>query len=267
MIVEARKADFIPPAEQAIDLPVPELAVRLLAYLVALEDAFGGYGAALNAPALHPDAVGHAGTWPEHATGPDDLFLRAMGEAWAWLIAHGLLARQPGGGPEMFVTRAGRAVATRPDGPAFLQAEQRLGVELHPRIAGKVRSQFLLGDPETAVLVAMKAVEIRVRALGGFPDSLIGVKLMQEAFKAENREAARPAGPLANPELDGGEQFGWMQLFCGAIAMFKNPSSHRQVDYDDPTVAAEVILLADLLLRLLDDIAAQQAAHLDPGGP
>jgi hypothetical protein len=76
-------------------------------------------------------------------------------------------------------------------------------VELHPRIAGKVRSQFLLGDPETAVLVAMKAVEIRVRELGGFPDSLIGVKLMQEAFKAESREAAKPAGPLANPELDG----------------------------------------------------------------
>ena len=139
-------------------------------------------------------------------------------------------------------------------------------MELHPRIAGKVRSQFLLGDPETAVLVAMKAVEIRVRELGGFPDSLIGVRLMQEAFKAENREAARPAGPLANSELDGGEQFGWMQLFCGAIAMFKNPSSHRQVDYDDPTVAAEVILLADLLLRLLDDIAASRP-HADPGRP
>jgi hypothetical protein len=34
--------------------------------------------------------------------------------------------------------------------------------------------------------------------------------------------------------------------------VFKNPSSHRQVEYDDPTLAAEVVLLADLLLRILD---------------
>jgi hypothetical protein len=34
------------PTGRAGHLPVPELAVRLLAYLVALEDAFGGYGTA-----------------------------------------------------------------------------------------------------------------------------------------------------------------------------------------------------------------------------
>ncbi|MBB3082548.1 hypothetical protein [Geodermatophilus sabuli] len=34
--------------------------------------------------------------------------------------------------------------------------------------------------------------------------------------------------------------------------MFKNPPSHRQVDYSDPTLASEVVLLADLLLRILD---------------
>lgn len=48
-----------------------------------------------------------------------------------------------------------------------------------------------------------------------------------------------------------------MALFWGAIGVFKNPSSHRQVDYKDPTQAAEVVLLADLLLRLLDDVEAR----------
>jgi Protein of unknown function (Hypoth_ymh) len=44
-----------------------------------------------------------------------------------------------------------------------------------------------------------------------------------------------------------------MALFWGAIGVFKNPTSHRPVNYDDPTVAAEAVLLADLLLRMLDD--------------
>jgi hypothetical protein len=43
-----------------------------------------------------------------------------------------------------------------------------------------------------------------------------------------------------------------MNLFQGAIGVFKNPPSHRQVDYADPILASEVVLLADLLLRLLD---------------
>lgn len=46
-----------------------------------------------------------------------------------------------------------------------------------------------------------------------------------------------------------------MALFWGAIGVFKNPSSHRQVDFADPTLASEVILLADLLLRMLDQVA------------
>jgi hypothetical protein len=70
---------------------------------------------------------------------------------------------------------------------------------------------------------------------------------MKEAFKAD--------GPLADSSLDKGERDVTMALFWGAIGVFKNPTSHRQVDYKDPTQAAEVILLAVLLLRMLDYIA------------
>jgi uncharacterized protein (TIGR02391 family) len=233
--------DFIPPPQQAIALPAPELAVRLLAWFVALEDA-----QPIHQPSqIHPGNILNHGTWPHHAT---DAFLRAVAEAWAWLEANALVAATPGtGGGWSFVTRAGRVLARRPNGLAHLQAEQRLGLELHPRIAGKVQSQFLLGESETAVFVAMKEVEIRVRELGRFPDSLIGVKLMQEAFKPDS-------GPLADPQLERGEQVGRMQLFAGAMGVFKNPTSHRPVNYADPSAAAEAVLLADLLLRMLDDI-------------
>src|SRR6266540_3484412 len=222
--MEPRRTDFIPPVNQAVALPTPELAMGLLRYLVALEDHFGGYGHDLNASQLRPDAVAHAATWPEHTGGQHHpLFLRAISEVWWWLIANGLLARQPGGATEdMFVTRSGRDLAAQPDGLARWQAEQRLGVELHPRLAGKVRNQFLLGEP-----------------------------LMKQAFN-------KTTGPLRDSGLVDGEREARMALFWGAIGVFKNPTSHRPVDYGDPTVAAEAVLLADLLLRMLDVVIPQQ---------
>jgi uncharacterized protein (TIGR02391 family) len=71
-------------------------------------------------------------------------------------------------------------------------AARRVEHDLHPLIAQRVRRQFLLGEYEQAVLVAMKAVEVRVRQLGGFSDEVLGVSLMQRAFSADN-------GPLSDP--------------------------------------------------------------------
>lgn len=123
-------------------------------------------------------------------------------------------------------------------------------MSLHPALESKVRPIFALGDHETAAFAAMKAVEVRVRALSEIDG--LGVALMRSAFK-------RDGGPLADREADGGEQVATMELFAGAIGTFKNPASHRTVDYDDSTEAAEVVLLADLLMRLLDRIEARSA--------
>lgn len=73
---------------------------------------------------------------------------------------------------------------------------------------------------------------------------------MQQAFRVGG-------GPLSDPRLEGGERVSMMNLFSGAIGTFKNPLSHRQVDYQDPAEASEVVLLADLMLRLLDAIAVR----------
>jgi uncharacterized protein (TIGR02391 family) len=53
-------------------------------------------------------------------------------------------------------------------------------------------------------------------------------------------------------EAEPGEREAMSALFAGAIGMFKNPTSHREVDFDDPTEAAEIVLVADLLMRILD---------------
>jgi uncharacterized protein (TIGR02391 family) len=64
-------------------------------------------------------------------------------------------------------------------------------------------------------------------------------------------EQPLPVGHLTDPAAEAGEKEAMSSLFASALGVFKNPSSHRTVNYDDPLLAAEAVLLADLLLRLL----------------
>ena len=71
---------------------------------------------------------------------------------------------------------------------------------------------------------------------------------MRQSFKPDG-------GPLADAiSIRDVEQSGTMELFSDAIGTFKNPPSHRRVDHDNPTGASEVVMLADLLMRMLDRI-------------
>lgn len=172
-----------------------------------------------------------------------------VADGWAWLEAHGLIGPNPeqSGSPNARrVTRAGREVLQ--GGLGRLRAGQRLGADLHPLLREGPRRQFLLGEFELAAFAALREVEIRVRDLAGMSADSIGVGLMAAAF------SPKTPGPLADPAAEGGEQEAVMALFRGAIGTFKNPSSHRAVDYDDPILASEVVLLADLLMRLLDQV-------------
>lgn len=174
----------------------------------------------------------------------------ALSEGLNWLVSFGLVARGKRGqtsSDSIFVTRLGQAALT--EGIDLIRAGRRLELDLDPRLDG-AKTQFLLGEFELAAFAVMREVEIRVRQLASADTSLIGVKLMRNSFNPDT-------GVLADPELDPGENVGFMELFAGAIGTFKNPPSHRQVDYADPREASEVVLLADLLLRLLDRVATR----------
>jgi uncharacterized protein (TIGR02391 family) len=173
-----------------------------------------------------------------------DSLIGRLGDAWAWLVANQCVGQAlQSSGNWQRVTREGARIANEPSALLHLVAEKHLIAGLSPQLNRSSKPAFVRGDYETAAFSAMKAVEVEVRRVSGLGDSLIGTKLIQEAFKAD--------GPLCDPTAEGGERTAVLNLFAGAIGAFKNPTSHRTVMYEDPTEVAEIIQLSDLLLRML----------------
>src|SRR5262245_56446978 len=114
-------------------------------------------------------------------------------------------------------------------------------------LRSRVRDDFVSGDYETAVFKAFRFLEESVRAKAGEPASSLGVSLMSAAFSPNNGNLKHPGAAVPQ------EQDGLHQLMRGAIAWFKNPSSHRTVPRDNPQQAAHVLAFANLLLDLLDE--------------
>ena len=219
---------------EALELPVDELGMAVLRDLATSHEVNEyNYGNSLR----QDTARGYAA---------DRDARNAVYEAMAWLHAGGFVARkvEDHSSHIIFVTRWGRR-ALEMSLPQ-IRAVDRLRDNLHSLLGQRVRRQFLLGEFEQAIFVAMKAVEVRVRKLAGFGDEMIGADLMTKAFKA--------GGPLADPEAPPGEVEGTMMLFRGAYAVLRNPSGHREVSYDDVTEASEAVMAASLLMRMLDRI-------------
>jgi uncharacterized protein (TIGR02391 family) len=171
--------------------------------------------------------------------------LGRLSDAWSWLEAHALVGLNPSNPTSNYrrLTAAGRDLAVDDHALTRLWAGERLTGKFDSSLASALNN-FHFGDYATACFAATKEVEVAVRDASGLGNDLIGVKLMQEAFKPDG-------GPLTDAEAEGGERVAMMQLFAGAIGTFKNPTSHRPVDYEDPVEAAEIIQLADLLLRIV----------------
>lgn len=175
-----------------------------------------------------------------------DALLARLADAWAWLESHGLIATHHKNGLTgqwQRVSESGRELLRDPNAVTKVWAADRLAGDLDP-LLGSTRTNFALGDYETASFAAMKAVEVEVRRVAGLPNETLGVPLMRKAFHPEN-------GALRDPQAEGGERQATADLFAGAIGAYKNPASHRTVQFDDAVEAAEIIQLADLLLRIV----------------
>ena len=181
---------------------------------------------------------------------------KAIMEAWVWLEREGCLAPKPGliASNAVFVTRRGRRLAESQDTSAYKRSGLLPKEFLHPVIAQNVWSAFIRGEYDTAVFQAFKQVEVGVRQAASYSDSDIGVTLMRRAFNPET-------GPLSDQSALPAERQALSDLFAGAIGSYKNPHSHRNVVVNDPDEAAEMIILASHLLKIVDSLSTNRSTE------
>ncbi len=168
----------------------------------------------------------------------------ATSEALAYLESNVLIIRDITNKHCYKISRRGKKLIEHGDTTQYHSSQDLPKELLHPSFIRHVWPSFLRGAHDTAVFEAFRDVEVAVRSASGFPDELVGVKLMRQAFKPEE-------GPLSDTQKPIAEQQALMELFSGSIGSYKNPQSHRHVGILDASEAAEMIILASHLMRIV----------------
>lgn len=240
--MERNLKDYLPPPEELLNLEPEEIAAFLLDFLCELQLNRARRGL-LNTYSFTLDSNirPYAGDKTEEVA-------KIISEAWTWLQKEGMLAHRPGNDLGwVFVTRKGFKLRDKADLETYRKSHLLPKENLDKKLLNKVYSLFISGDYDTAVFQAFKEVEVRVRAKAKLSNSLYGVDLMRKAFEVNN-------GPLTNKNTVMSERQAVSDLFAGSIGSFKNPSSHREVDFDNPNEVAEIILFANYLLCFIERI-------------
>lgn len=228
--------ELLPEHEVLLSLEVEELAWVVLEYLRSLPKDSPQFG-------LHNFSLSH--TVAEYPGEYQKNITNALREAWMWLKREGFIISTQGFHPNMVsITRKGEDVENSYALEAYRKAKLLPKKLLHPVIAQKVYHLFLRGDYDTGIFQAYKEVEIAVRNAGDYTAADYGVDLMRKAFQADN-------GPLTDQNQLKPEREATAHMFAGAIGLYKNPQSHRNV----PVTAEEavkIIMLASHLLGIVD---------------
>jgi uncharacterized protein (TIGR02391 family) len=228
---------LLPDADAVLSLEPEELAGYLIEYLHDFVASNQGKLSRYNFGLRHT-FVGYPNEKLEAVS-------RAWMEAWIWLEREGLLAPEPGEtGEWRYLTRRGLSLHARKDVEAYRHSQILPRKLLHPVLAQRVWPAFLRGEYDTAVFQAFKQVEVSVRQAAGGGAIDIGVPLMRKAFDPTN-------GPLTDTSQPVAEREALCHLFAGAIGIYKNPSSHRQMEIGAEE-CVELVVLASHLMRVVE---------------
>lgn len=228
--------DIFPPIEVALEMDAEELAPFVLKHLNEIDD--------IN---RHNYTLGTSSEIKDYADGQLRIFQMRLMEAFIWLEHEMFLAPIPDQtGDWRFITRRGEKILEAEDYSSFSKSSLLPSENLHPIIVRKVKPLFLRGDYDTAIFQAFKAVEVSVRKIGNYSKGDYGVSLMRKAFNPNN-------GSLTNTQSEQSEKQAMSDLFSGAIGLFKNPASHRNIEGISDSQASDYIRVADCLLKMIDE--------------
>lgn len=242
-------SEIVPDPDVLIAYEPDELGLLMLPMLAEQ----GHYGVRLSGEIAAVNGTGQ--TENQYSNGNPSEIERAIREAWAWLRGEALLVPRPpdpathqvwqgDDNLEMRLSRRAQRLATQRVAQRKLTARRLPKEILHESIREDVWQLYHRGKYDMSVFEAMKAVEVAVRVAAKLTADDIGVPLMRKAFGSH--------GALTNKNAQGAERQARADLFAGAIGSYKNAHSHRRVGLDDPDEAAEIIMLANHLLRIVD---------------
>jgi uncharacterized protein (TIGR02391 family) len=179
-------------------------------------------------------------------------FGSAVHEAMAWARRELLLIADPSAeipSDALILSRRGR-IFTRGE-IARLRLERILpDLLLHERIRQVCIDIFNTGHHQAAVFEAFRILEVAIREAAGFGQHEHGEAMINNAFNEKT------GGPLVDATLPESEQRAMRFLMIGSNGLFRNPRGHRDVELDDPKEAAELLIVASHLLRMVESRAA-----------
>jgi uncharacterized protein (TIGR02391 family) len=237
--------ELFPEPDDVIALEPEELGLRMLPVLASIRHPL---------PPLDPDRffattignnqAGYQGSY--HKDRRVELTI-ALLEAWAWLEGQGLLVRDPreNASQNWRLSRRAHQLAEQADPLRAFSARRIPKDSLNPKIREDVWALYHRGKYDTAVFEAMKAFEVRVREVAGFTNADHGKDMIARAFNAKT-------GPLRDDAAEPSEREAMAALMTGAYGLYRNSYAHRNVDHNDADEAAEINMLANHLLRIVD---------------
>lgn len=188
----------------------------------------------------------------DNGYGRDEQVERVLMEGIAYLERYGLLVEElrsySGTGRGRTLSRLGKELLqSSAQLTEFITSIKDPRSLLHPDITANALPLYERGPQhfDSAVTAAFKCVEVAVRSAAALPLSEVGRDLMNKAFG--------PTGKLRVKDAVESEEDGVRSLFVGAIRFFRNPPSHREVEWRDSASVLRRLIFASELLHIVEE--------------